>query len=147
MMQDVIIRHELPSPAAFKTLRDMAGWGEISLGQAQQALANSLHGVTAYDGKTAIGMARIIGDGVMNAYVQDVVIAPNYRGEGVGKAVMLALISDMRQSIPADCTIGLLAAKGQEGFYASFSFITRPDTDYGAGMFAKLADIKDGTTS
>ena len=143
MIQDVIIKHELPSTAAFKALRDMANWGDISLGQAQEALANSLHGVTAYDGKTAIGMARIIGDGVINAYIQDVVIAPNYRGKGVGKALMLTLISDMRQSLPANCTIGLLAAKGQEGFYSSFSFMTRPDTDYGAGMFAKLVDLED----
>ena len=147
MMQDATIKHELPSAAAFKALRDIAGWGDISLGQAQQALENSLHGVTAYDGETAIGMARVIGDGVINAYIQDVVITPNYRGRGLGKAIILALISDMKQSIPTDCTIGLLAAKGQEGFYSSFSFMTRPDTDYGAGMFAKLVDLKDRETS
>jgi len=41
-------------------------------------------------------MARVIGDGVINAYIQDVVIAPDYRGKGVGKAVMqeLADITD-----------------------------------------------------
>jgi len=141
------IKHDLPSAAAFKALRDAAGWGDISLSKAQQVLANSLHGVTAYDGETAIGMARIIGDGVINAYIQDVVIAPNYRGKGVGKAVILALISDIKRSIPDDCTVGLLAAKGQEDFYSSFSFITRPNTDYGAGMFAQLASLADGTLS
>ena len=141
------IKYGLPSAEAFKALRDMAGWGDISLGEAQRALANSLHGITAYDRETAIGMARVIGDGVINAYIQDVVIAPDYRDQGVGKAIILALIADMRQSIPADCTIGLLSAKGQEGFYSSFSFITRPDKDYGAGMFAKLADLKGGTLS
>jgi len=141
------ITHELPNAAAFKALRDTAGWGDISLGKAQLVLANSLHGVTAYDGETAIGMARVIGDGVINAYIQDVIITPDYRGKGIGKAIMLALISDMKKSIPADCTIGLLAAKGQEGFYTSFSFITRPNTDYDAGMFAQLAKLTDGTLS
>ncbi len=141
------IKHDLPSAAAFKALRDMAGWGDISLGKAQHVLANSLHGVTAYDGETPIGMARVIGDGILNTYIQDVVIVPNYRGQGIGKALIHALITDMKNSIPGDCTTGLLATKGQEGFYSSFSFITRPDTDYGAGMFAKLADLKDGTTS
>lgn len=29
----------------------------------------------------------------------------------------------------------------------SFRFIPRPDTDYGAGMFATLADLTDGTPS
>jgi len=147
MQTSFTITHDLPTAEAFKALRDSAGWGDISLSQARQALANSLHGITAYDGKTAIGMARVIGDGVINAYIQDVVIAPNYRRQGVGKAVILALITDMRNSIPAECTIGLLAAQDQEGFYSSFSFITRPDKDYGAGMFAKLADLTDGTTS
>ena len=141
------IKHELPSAAAFKALRDSAGWGDISLGEAQQVLANSRHGVTAYDGNIAIGAARVIGDGVLNAYIQDVVIAPDYRRQGIGTALIQALIVDMKNSIPAECTVGLLAAKGQEGFYSSFSFITRPDTDYGAGMFAKLSDLKDGTTS
>jgi len=141
------IRHDLPSAEAFKSLRNMAGWGDISLRQAQQVIGNSLHGITAYDRDMAIGMARIIGDGVINTYIQDAVISPDYRGQGVGKAIILSLIADMRNSIPADCTIGLMAAKGQEGFYSSFSFLTRPDKDYGAGMFAKLADLTDGTLS
>jgi len=147
MALTLTIEHDLPKPETFKALRDSAGWGEISLRQAQLVLGNSLHGVTAYNGKTAIGMARIIGDGVLNTYIQDVVIAPDYRSKGVGKAIMQALITDMRNSIPADCTIGLLAAAGQEAFYSSFSFITRPNKDYGAGMFIRLADITDGTTS
>lgn len=144
MSPNFTIIHDVPSAEAFKTLRDSAGWGDIRLGQARQVLANSLHGVTVYDGKTAIGMARVIGDGVINAYIQDVVIAPDYRGQGVGKAVMQALIADMRNSIPEDCTIGLMAAAGQDGFYSSFSFIPRPDKDYGAGMFAKLQNLTDG---
>jgi len=97
------IRHDLPSAEAFKSLRNMAGWGDISLRQAQQVIGNSLHGITAYDRDMAIGMARIIGDGVINTYIQDAV--------------------------------------------SSFSFLTRPDKDYGAGMFAKLADLTDGTLS
>ena len=73
------IKHDLPSAAAFKALRDLAGWGDISLGNAQQVLANSLHGVTAYDGERAIGMARIIGDGVLNAYICLLYTSPSPR--------------------------------------------------------------------
>ena len=141
------LEHKLPSAADFKALRDMAGWGDVSLSKARQTIANSLRGVSAYDGKEAIGMARLIGDGVLNAYIQDVVIAPDYRGQGIGKALIQALIIDMRKFMPLDCTVGLLAAKGQEGFYSSFRFISRPDKDYGAGMFAKLQNLTDGTKS
>ena len=147
MTSSVTIEHTLPRAADYKALRDSAGWGEISLETAQRVLQNSQHGVTAYLGDAAVGMARLIGDGVLNLYIQDVVIAPDYRGQGIGKLLMNSLIEDMRNSISLDCSIGLMAAKGQEGFYSSFSFIPRPNKDYGAGMFAKLADITDGTLS
>jgi len=141
------LQHTLPNAESFKALRDSAGWGDVSLNQSQLVIDSSLHGITAYDNNDPIGMARIIGDGVLNAYIQDVVIAPKYRRQGVGKAIMKALIADMQKLLPPNCTIGLLAASGQEGFYSSFSFIIRPDTDYGAGMFAKLANLTDGTSS
>lgn len=141
------LKHALPNAEDFRALRQNAGWGDISLEQSRGVLAMSVHGITAYDGVKAIGMARLIGDGVLNIYIQDVVTAAAYRGQGVGKAIMQALIKDMRVIFPSDCTIGLLAASSQEGFYSSFSFITRPNADYGAGMFAKLADLTDGTTS
>ena len=141
------LEHALPKAEAFKALRDSAGWGDVSLSQSQLALNTSLHGITVYYNNDPIGMARLIGDGVLNAYIQDVVIAPKYRRQGVGKAIMQALIADMQKLLQANCTIGLMAASSQENFYLSFSFITRPDTDYGAGMFAKLADLTDGTSS
>ena len=147
MNKTFTLQHAPPKAEAFKALRDSAGWGDISLKQARQVLKNSRLAVTAYDGKTAIGMARAIGDGVLNMYIQDVVVAPLHQGKGVGRALISSLISDMRVSIADDCTIGLLAAAGQEQFYSSFSFITRPNKDYGAGMFAKLQNLKDGTLS
>lgn len=147
MTSSIAIKHSLPTPEGFKTLRDSAGWDSILLEHARETLKNSILGITAYDDTTLIGMARVVGDGVLNAYIQDVVIAPRYRSQGVGKAVLLALITEMRTTIPANCSIGLMAAVGQEGFYSSFNFITRPDKDYGAGMFAKLADLTDGTLS
>ncbi len=144
MSPNIIITSALPDAQSFKTLRDIAGWGEVSLDQARLTIVNSVLGVCAFSDGQLIGMARIIGDGVLNAYIQDVVIAPDYRGQGIGKAVMKTLIADMRRTLPADCTIGLMAATGQEGFYQSFRFIPRPNTDYGAGMFAKLANLTDG---
>lgn len=147
MNTEFTLQHALPKAEAFKALRDSAGWGDISMTQARQVLGKTRLGVTVYDGEMAIGMARAIGDGVLNLYIQDVVVAPDYQGKGVGKTLISALISDMRISIAENCTVGLLAAAGQEQFYSSFSFITRPDKDYGAGMFAKLQNLTDGTSS
>ena len=145
MSPAITLTSKPPVTKAFKALRDSAGWGEISLAQAELALAQSLASVSAYKNGRLIAMARLIGDGVLNAYIQDVVVAENHRGQGIGRAILTWLIVDMRRDLPLSCTIGLMAAKGQEGFYQSFRFIPRPDTDYGAGMFATLADLTDGT--
>ena len=144
-MQSVTFKSTLPSPDAFAALRNSVGWGQITLEQAEAALANSLCGVIAdLNGKT-IGMARVIGDGVLNIYIQDVIIIEGHRRKGIGQALMTELLMDLKRSYPAGCTVGLMAAKDQDAFYASFGFIPRPSDVYGAGMIAALGDLKAET--
>lgn len=83
-------------------------------------------------------MARAVGDGTLNIYIQDVVVHDNWQGRGVGRHIIMQLLSDMSAVYPQNCTIGLMAAKGQEGFYKKLGFATRPVADLGAGMTASL---------
>jgi len=131
----------LPSAAVFRQLRNTSGWGQISAAQAKASLTGSLGGICAIRNSKIIGMARYIGDGVLNIYIQDVIIAQNYRGNGVGRNMLSELFRDLQTRYPANCTIGLMAAKGQASFYAQFGFIRRPSDVYGAGMIAPLGDI------
>jgi len=137
----IILTSSLPSPEYFKTLRDSAGWGDIPSKEAETALKASLGGVSAYQERDLIGMARFIGDGVLNIYIQDVVVAKPYRGHGLGRKLILRLLSDLKANVPDGCSIGLMAAKGQEKFYEQFGFIQRPSHVYGAGMFASLGEL------
>jgi len=86
-------------------------------------------------------MARCIGDGVFNVYIQDVVVKPAWRGKGLGQKMMASFISHLKSNLPPDCTIGLMAAHGQDAFYTQFGFISRPTADFGAGMSAQLKDL------
>lgn len=133
---------ELPSPQDFKHLRDGAAWGDISLSQAEAALSTSLGGIYAALNGEVVAMARIVGDGILNIYLQDVVVAEPLRGQGIGKALLERLFGQLKAVYPADCTIGLMAAKNQDNFYAQFGFIRRPSDVYGAGMIAPLGDIR-----
>ena len=45
-------------------LRASVGWNNFSREQAVNALKNSYYTVTAYDKDTAIGMGRVVGDGI-----------------------------------------------------------------------------------
>ena len=70
----------------------------------------------------AIGMGRIISDGVSDAYIQDLVVLPEYRGQGIGKQLVNALLD--RCLSKGMTWIGLISEPGQDGFYSSIGFKT-----------------------
>ena len=63
----------------------------------------------AYDGDRLVGAARAISDGVRSSAVYDVVVLPEYQGQGVGRRIMEDLLarlpgrSVMLVSVPAQC--------------------------------------------
>jgi GNAT superfamily N-acetyltransferase len=57
-------------------------------------------------GDRAVGMGRLVGDGVMYFYVQDLAVEPGYQGRGVGQAILDALLGWVRQVAPAPAFIG-----------------------------------------
>lgn len=68
----------------------------------------------------AIGMGRVIADGVSDGYIQDLVVLPQYRKCGVGKRIVAALVDRCVQS--GVTWIGLIAEPGTEQFYMSLGF-------------------------
>lgn len=65
-------------------------------------------------GKT-IGMGRILSDGISDAYIQDLVILPEYRGKNIGKKLVTFLIDHcVSKGIG---WVGLIAEPGREEFY------------------------------
>ena len=73
-------------------------------------------------------MGRSVSDGFMYWYVQDVHVNPQYQGKGIGKEIMRYLEQFVeRNRLPETfVTIGLVAAKGKEGFYEKLGYIARP---------------------
>jgi ribosomal protein S18 acetylase RimI-like enzyme len=63
----------------------------------------------------AIGMGRLISDGVSDAYIQDLVIIEDYRGQGLGKKLVNRLVDHcISKGIN---WIGLISEPGQDKFY------------------------------
>jgi GNAT superfamily N-acetyltransferase len=127
-----------PSPMDFAKLRAECGWGLIDTGQASTALENSLFIVSALKDQRTIGFGRIIGDGALNFYIQDIVVAADYRRFGIGRAIVTNLLKQLRGSGKAKCSVGLMAAEGIEDFYRQFGFVQRPSAIFGAGMSLDL---------
>lgn len=131
----------LPSAEDFRSFRKEVSWGPLTRPQARAALAASLGGAVAtLEGET-VAMARLVGDGILNVYIQDVIVKERHRNTGIGQTLMIALINYISEAFPEDCLIGLFAAEGQDGFYSRFSFRSRPEIGFGPGMHATVSDL------
>jgi len=101
-----------------------AGWWQESP-EARAAIAPMIRGSLCFmvarsiDGKL-VGMARVISDGYSDAYIQDVVVLPNYRGRGVGRELVRRLTQFCLERKIA--WIGLVAEPGTQGLYEDLGF-------------------------
>ncbi|MBE5952820.1 MAG: GNAT family N-acetyltransferase [Lachnospiraceae bacterium] len=122
-------------------LREQVGWAQLSDRQAQLALENCLYNIKAVDDNGYIlGMGRIVGDGAVICYIQDLVVIPEAQGKGVGSLIIDALI-DYAKAIKEEGTtmmLCLMCAKGREPFYEKHKFISRPTDSLGPGMIQYL---------
>lgn len=121
-------------------LRKSVNWKVLSENQGKKAIENSLFTVCAYIDGRAVGMGRIVGDGVVIDYIQDLVVRPDCQGQGVGKVILDRLIKFVKDTKEPDTEIMLclMCAKGREEFYKKFDFIARPTDELGPGMIQRL---------
>ena len=117
-------------------LRASVNWKTLSRPQAEKALAHSLFTVCAYEGDRPVGMGRIVGDGVVIDYIQDMVVRPDRQAKGIGRKVIERLIAYVKETKLEDTEIMLclMCAKGREEFYKKFDFMARPTDSLGPGM-------------
>lgn len=101
-----------------------AGWWKNTYDKSgiPQIIKGSFAFAVVLDQKTrkAIGMGRVLSDGCSDAYIQDVIVLPRYRGHNLGKKIMKILIDFcMSKGIQ---WIGLIAEPGSSQFYTTLGF-------------------------
>lgn len=67
-----------------------------------------------------VGMARVISDGCSDAYIQDVVVLPSYRKQGIGRELIRRLTEYCVARKIA--WIGLIAEPGTREFYEELGY-------------------------
>lgn len=122
-------------------LRQSVGWKSLTKSQAERALEGSLLTITAYEDGQAVGMGRLVGDGAVICYIQDLIVIPSYQGMGVGQRIMERLIEHVKEIQLPDTQImlDLMCAKGRESFYKRYGFIARPTEKLGPGMIRYIS--------
>ena len=97
--------------------------------------------MVAIENDRVIGMARTVGDGCVILYIQDVIVTASHRAQGVGLSLIQGLLNEAARTCLPDCTVGLFAAIGQDGFYSKLGFSTRNNPAYGPGMHGALSEL------
>lgn len=107
------------------------GWTAYTADPAtlRSAIANSSHVVTARRDQRLVGLARAISDDATICYLQDVLVHPDERRSGIGRALVTAVLdryAHVRQQV-------LLTddEPGQRAFYESLGY--RELRDFGEG--------------
>lgn len=120
----------------YLTLREAVGWKPLTEQQAENAIKGSLLTIVAYDKDKPIGMGRIVGDGAVICYIQDLIVIPEYQGQGVGNQIIESLIDYVKEiQLPGtQIMLDLMCAVGRESFYKKYGFIARPTDKLGPGM-------------
>lgn len=110
-------------------LCDSVGWVKRPLKKVKIALENSFLTISLFyyneNKKKLIGFARVTSDNSFNATIWDVVIHPDFQGQGLGKELMKQVIKKLR--IYDISTITLFADPQVIKFYRHLGFIIDPD--------------------
>ena len=99
-MDEVELRINELDVDTYLALRAGVHWKVLKQEQAQLALKNSLYVVSAYRDGRCVGMGRLVGDGAVICYVQDLIVLPEVQGRGIGSLILTRLknrVEELRQ--------------------------------------------------
>lgn len=68
-------------------LREAVGWSRMESSYSNPLLTSYYH-ISVYDGSALIGYIDCVSNGVTDAYIQDLMIHPNYQKHGIGTKLM-----------------------------------------------------------
>ena len=130
----VTIEYRNPTPAQWMALRQSVGWATFPDEAVEKSLAATLFCVCAFDGGELVGMARVLGDGVICFYVGNVMVRPDRQSEGIGSDIMNEIMAWVEAHAAPGAGASLLSISGKEEFYEQFGFVRRPGGNRGHGM-------------
>jgi len=116
------------------------GWWQEGA-HARKIIADMIRGSFCFmlaraDEGRIIGMARVISDGVSDAYIQDVVVLKEYRRLGIGRELIRRLTQFCLEHEIG--WIGLVSEPGTQKFYEDLGY--RELEGYRPMLFTKTAD-------
>ena len=114
----------------YYTLRKSVEWNNWSKEQAEIALKNSYYTVTVFDNTVAIGMGRVVGDGIY-FMIMDIVVKPEYQRMGIGSTIIHMLLEHIEKNmcVGSRVSVQLISEPDKEQFYIKQGFKLIPQQE------------------
>ena len=93
----------------------------------QQAYADSLCVLGAYDSDQLVGVIRTVGDGQTIVFVQDIVVLPEYQRKGIGTKLLKAVMDKYKDVYQMELLTD--NTDKTKAFYRSVGFIASDEID------------------
>lgn len=122
---------EVPTVGDYRRLRLAAGLTARSEEAAAAGLPKTVVSVVFRHRGEAVGMGRVIGDGLFYQVV-DIAVQPKHQGRGIGKAIMFHLLDELRRVAPAEAYVSLIADGEAGKLYEQYGF--KPTAPASIGM-------------
>ncbi|MDZ4993154.1 GNAT family N-acetyltransferase [Clostridium perfringens] len=98
-LEKVILKNDsINDIKSIASLYESAGWFDYTedLNKLEMAFKNSLKIISAWHGEKLVGLIRVIGDGVTIIYIQDIIVLPEYQGNGIGRGLIKSTLDEYK---------------------------------------------------
>lgn len=112
-------RNEKVSAEALADLRESVGWNRMESAY-QSPLMTSYYHIAVYEDEKLIGYIDSVSNGVTDAYIQDLMVCPDYQGKGIGTTLMNQMIEYLKEQ--RIYMISVVYEERLKPFYERFGF-------------------------
>ena len=111
--------NESVSAKALSDLRESVGWNRMEE-EYRNPLMTSYYHISVYENDQLIGYIDCVSNGVTDAYIQDLMVHPEYQGKGVGTELMNQMITYLKEK--RIYMISVVYEESLKLFYEKFGF-------------------------
>lgn len=107
------------SVKALADLRESVGWNRME-SEYKNHLLTSYYHIAVYEKEALIGYIDCVSNGVTDAYIQDLMVRPDYQGRGIGTDLMEKMIDYLKNK--HIYMISVVFDESLKAFYKKFGF-------------------------
>ena len=101
----------------------------------EEAYKNSLCILGAFEKEKLVGIVRVVGDGISIVFVQDILVLPEYQRQGVGSALMRAVLEKYASVYQVELLTD--STEKSKAFYSSVGLV--PVSELGCSAYIRMS--------